>query len=101
MNDTFSIEGTGRHAQAGLTATYHGPEGWTLVADRREVFPDDPGQGTPLMVYGPRARCSGTLERVLDTAETDTNAGRLEPVPGRVMAWLEHIEDNATEWVFA
>lgn len=39
---------------------WHGPDGWQLVADRRQVFPDDPGQGTPLMVYShwgrPKAR---------------------------------------------
>lgn len=82
------------------TQTFHGPDGWTLVADRRQVFPDDSGQGTPLMVYGPGARASGTLARVLDTAETDTNKGQLLPVPGRVMAWLEKTEEQANEWVF-
>ncbi|MCV2216127.1 hypothetical protein [Thauera sp. Sel9] len=82
------------------TQTFHGPDGWTVVADRRQVFPDDPGQGTPLMVYAPGARASGTLHRVLDTAETDTNTGQIEPVTGRVMAWLEQIEDQANEWIF-
>lgn len=46
------------------TNTYRGPNGWTLVADRREVFPDNPGNGTPLMVYGPRMCGWGTLGRV-------------------------------------
>lgn len=82
------------------TQTFHGPDGWTLVADRREVFPDDPGQGTPLMVYGPKATCSGTLNRVLDTAETDTNTGRIEPVPGRVLAWLENTTEQAEAFAF-
>ena len=27
---------------------------WTLVLDSSEVFPDDPGAGTPAMVYGPK-----------------------------------------------
>ena len=82
------------------TQTFHGPDGWTVVADRRQVFPDDPGAGTPLMVYAPGARASGTLARVLDTAETDTNTGQIEPVPGRVMAWLTNIDNEANEWVF-
>ena len=82
------------------TQTFHGPDGWTVVADRRQVFPDDPGQGTPLMVYAPKAMACGTLARVLDTAETDTNTGQIEPVPGRVMAWLINIDNEANEWVF-
>lgn len=80
---------------------WHGPEGWQLVADRRQVFPDDPGQGTPLMVNSPLGTASGTLNRVLDTAETDTDSGGLLPVPGRVMAWLEELTEQAEEWVFA
>lgn len=79
---------------------WHGPDGWQLVADRRQVFPDDPGQGTPLMVFSPLGSASGTLARVLDTAETDTNQGHLLPVPGRVMAWLESLAEDAETWVF-
>lgn len=101
MDSLTPLKETGRHAPSGNTATFHGPDGWTLVADRREVFPEDPGQGTPLMVYGPKATSSGTLGRVLDTTETDTTSGQLQPVPGRVMAWLENTEEQATEWVFA
>lgn len=85
---------------AAVERTWHGPDGWTVVADRHQVFPDDPGQGTPLMVLSPLGSASGTLARVLDTAETDTNQGNLLPVPGRVMAWLNQIEDEANEWVF-
>lgn len=95
-----ALKETRRPALSGPTATFQGPQGWTLVADQREVFPDDPGAGTPLMVYGPGQSCSGTLTRVLDTAETDTKSGLIEVVPGRVMAWLEQTEEQATEWVF-
>lgn len=100
MNAPTTLKETGRPVLSGTTATFHGPDGWTLVADRLEVFQDDPGQGTPLMVFGPDATSSGTLGRVLGTAETDTTSGRLLPVPGRVMAWLEYIEEKATAWVF-
>ena len=82
------------------TKVYHGPDGWTILADRREVFPQDPGQGTPLMVYGPKHKSSGTLTRVLDTGEADTARGRLEQVPPQVMAWLEDQADGAANWVY-
>lgn len=82
------------------TNIFRGPDGWTLVADRREVYPEDPGQGTPLMVYGPRAASSGTLGRVLDTAEVDGPGCRLDEVPSRVMRWLERVADEAQAWVF-
>lgn len=81
------------------TQTYRGPNGWTLVADRREVFPDDPGNGTPLMVYAPRMSGWGTLGRVLDTGEVDDNTGAVIVVPPDVLTWLEDAEDNATEWL--
>lgn len=108
MNATIPLKETGRRDLSGETRTFvaierkwHGPDGWQLVADRRQVFPNDPGQGTPLMVYSPLGTASGTLNRVLDTAETDTNNGRLLPVPGKVMAWLENTADDAQDWVFA
>ena len=81
------------------TQTYRGPHGWTLVADRRQVFPDDPGNGTPLMVYAPRMCGWGTLGRVLATGEVDDNSGAVIVVPPDVLTWLEDAEDNATEWL--
>jgi hypothetical protein len=34
-----------------LRKTLTGPEGIRLELDSAEIFPDDPGQGTPAMVY--------------------------------------------------
>lgn len=82
------------------TKVYHGPDGWTILADRREVFNEDPGNGTPLMVYGPKNKSSGTLIRVLGTGEVYTTQGRLEQVPPQVMTWLEDQADGAANWVY-
>ena len=82
------------------TNTWHGPDSWSLVGDRTEVFPDDPGQGAPLMVYAPKAAASGTLTRVLDTEELDTSTGKLLPVPPRVIAWLETVAEAAETWTY-
>lgn len=34
-----------------MRETLHGPGGVRLELDKTQVFPDDPGQGTPAMVY--------------------------------------------------
>ena len=81
------------------TKIHHGPNGWTLVADRREVFPEDPGNGTPLMVYAPRMAGSGTLGRVLDTGEIDDTRCALMEVPASVMTWLDEVADTAETWL--
>lgn len=81
------------------TRKYEGPHGWTLIADRREVYPDDPGNGTPLMVYGPRMCGSGTLGRVLDTGEVDDPNGAVIVVPQSVMDWLNDGEETAQAWL--
>ena len=83
------------------TNTFNGPHGWTLVADLREVFPDDPRQGTPLKEYAPAPTASGTLARVLDTAEVDeARNANLREVPGDVMSWLENVADQAQTFVY-
>lgn len=34
-----------------MKKTLRGPEGVTLELDSHEIYPEDPGQGTPAMVY--------------------------------------------------
>jgi hypothetical protein len=41
--------------------TLNGPGGLTLVLDSREIFPDDPGQGTPAMVHLEHRNASSTF----------------------------------------
>lgn len=60
---------------------------YSLVIDPSQVFPDDPGAGTPAMVYGPK-NASGSYGRVIDTEEMDTDRGGLLNVPGYVIDWL-------------
>lgn len=70
---------------AGMSATertLRGPAGYRLVLDSAEVFPDDPGAGTPALVYCPRGRAS-TYFCAIDTGEVDGF-----DVPDEVHAWL-------------
>ena len=59
---------------------------FTLVMDPTEIFPDDPGNGTPLMVYGPRG-ASGTFDCALNTGELSCGDRDLD-LPQDVLNWL-------------
>jgi hypothetical protein len=76
--------------------TLRGPRGWRIVLDSREVFPADPGAGTPAMVYSPSG-LSGTYWCVADTGEIDGT----DPVPGEVARWIDSVADEVNEFVEA
>lgn len=65
--------------------------GYKLVLDPSEIFPDDPGQGTPAMVYGPRG-ASGTYHVAVMQEEILNDYG-CTPVPPPVLRWLESVTD--------
>lgn len=56
---------------------------WRLVMDPAQVFPDDPGNGTPLLLEGP-GNLSGTYDCAIQTGECDG-----QPVPSLVYHWLD------------
>lgn len=55
---------------------------YRVELDPSQVFPDDPGNGTPEMVYGPNDT-SGTFFCTIDTGELDGIR-----LPFAVLAWL-------------
>jgi hypothetical protein len=61
--------------------------GWSIAMDTAEVIPNDPGAGTPVMVYGPN-RAAGTYGCVCDTGEASCGP-TVEQVPPHVLNWLE------------
>ncbi len=65
-----------------------------LVMDDAQIFKDDPGQGTPLMVYGPKDS-SATFTCALCEGELD---GYTE-IPANVQRWLDEVSDRAYEWL--
>jgi hypothetical protein len=74
--------------------TIAGPGDLTLVLDSREIYPDDPGQGTPAMVH-----CQGydaTYWCALDTGELDCGAFQLT---GTQQMWLQGQEDTVAEFM--
>lgn len=61
-----------------------------IELDPAEVFTDDPGQGTPEMVYGPDG-ASGTYACATDTGELTCgdSAATSAAIPQSVLAWLD------------
>lgn len=62
--------------------------GWRVEFDSSEVCPTDPGNGTPVMVYGPK-NISGTYECAIGTGECDG-----EEIPSHIYSWLESLENE-------
>ena len=54
-----------------MTKMMLGPGGIKLVLDTTQVFPDDPGAGTPAMVYINKGQDSATFWCAVDTGECD------------------------------
>ena len=71
--------------------TMKGPGGWRLVLDPSEVFPSDPGRGTPAMVESPDGGCASTYWAAMDTGEALACAYPWVDceIPGVVIRWLD------------
>lgn len=65
-----------------ITRTLH-KQGWRIELDRNQIFADNPGEGTPAMLYGPDGECA-TFFCALDTAETEEG-----PLPYAIHQWLD------------
>ena len=76
------------------TKTLTGPNGIRIELDASQVFPADPGAGTPAMVY--MARESATYWCALDTGELD---GRKLRQPE--LDWLESQIDTVEAFIDA
>jgi len=72
--------------------TLIGPNGLRLVLDSAEIFPDDPGQGTPAMVY--LRGESATYWCALNEGEVDRQATNASQ-----QAWLEAQEDTVSAFL--
>lgn len=59
--------------------------GWSIVLDKDEVFPDDPGQGTPAMLYSPKG-LSSTYFCALDNGVIGDHD---QPIPRSILDWME------------
>ncbi len=67
--------------------------GLRIELDREEVFPDDPGQGTPAMVYrepdSDSKWASATYNCAINTGELTDQDGGWVPLTERQVEWLD------------
>jgi hypothetical protein len=79
------------------TLTYPTGRGtWKLEMNPSEVYPNDPGMGTPLLVIAPNGETS-TLNCTLGEGVV---SGDEQVVPAHVMKWLESVEAEAEAYVY-
>jgi hypothetical protein len=76
--------------------TIFGPNGIRIVLDSNEIYPSDPGAGTPAMVY--LGRHSGTYWCVSDTGELDCGEKELT---ASQLNWLQSdkVENEVNDFV--
>lgn len=75
-------------------------DGWRIELDRDQVYPDDPGQGTPAMLYGPGDK-SATYFCACDTGEIGNSDGLYYDIPARIMRWLEAQEEQVDQFLYS
>ncbi len=76
-----------------MKKTLVGPNGLRLVLDTDEVYPDNPGDGTPAMLY--LGKNSGTYWCALDTGEVDGRA-----LSSHQYAWVLSNEELVDNFLF-
>lgn len=76
-----------------------GPGGLLVVLDAREIFPDDPGNGTPILVKGPFGRGCSTFWAAQGEAELlDDKEGAIQ-LTQEQQEWLNSLDVALTEWL--
>ncbi len=75
------------------TRILQGPGGLRVELDRSQVFPDDPGNGTPAMCY--LGRDSATYWCARDVGEID-----YQQLTDAQCKWLHDIDDEINEFLF-
>lgn len=75
--------------------TRRGPGGIILSLDTQEIVRDNPGDGTPAMLYLPDGR-SGTYWCALDTGEVDS-----QPITPAQQQWVDSLADMVDGWLDA
>lgn len=74
-----------------------GPGGLRVVLDRNEVYPDDPGHGTPALVV--LGTASASYWCVLDQGEID-GPGCPVSLSDKQRGWLDSVEEHVDEFLY-
>jgi hypothetical protein len=76
---------------------------YRIELDADEIFPDDPGQGTPVMVYGPpilddREESGATYNCAIGEGVLSSYKYDSDPMPDDVLDWLVEQGSVIDEW---
>ena len=79
------------------TKTLTGPRGVQLILDRTQVFPDDPGNGTPAIVLYRTG--SATYWCAVNEGQVDAHEGTIR-LPQSVLDWLDSKETELEQFLY-
>lgn len=71
---------------------------YRVELDKEQVIPDNPGEGTPAMVYGPKKSC-GTLYAAQDNGELACGPS-VHTLPASVTDWLNQIDEEVDNFLY-
>lgn len=71
--------------------------GWSISLRRDEVFPDNPGEGMPVVVCGPFG-ASVSLPAAMDGAEAENGRGEEVEIPAHVRRAMDKAEPEVEAW---
>ncbi len=82
------------------TKTIKGPNGLRIELDKGQVCPDDPGSGTPAMVYKDgREEASGSYWRVQGEGTLDVRRGEITLTEPQ-LEWINSQEDAVNDFLY-
>lgn len=74
----------------------------TVELDREQVFPDDPGAGTPAMVYwrNGREEYSATYWCAIGEAELDGDRHGMKQLTDKQVEWLDDLNSEIDDFLY-
>ena len=80
------------------TKTLRGPGDLKLILDASQIFPDDPGQGTPAIVEGPNGT-SSTYWCACGTGELLGSGNAYHEITAEQSDWLYKQEEAVSDFL--
>lgn len=79
-----------------MKKTLLGPDGLSVVLDSNEIYPDNPGAGTPALVVKRKGDRTASFDCAADTGELDGGAYLLNAAEAK---WLESVRPEVESFI--